>query len=104
MVTKNKGRKSKEMHAEQLLKVSTSLLTAFFITILIVPISIIVGAAFNNTPNVSPYKVLMNLFGSWYAIIFLLAEASLYYVVFKTRTHAFSIYDELYPDEKTETE
>ena len=99
MAEVKKTRKAKEMHAEQLLKVSTNLLTAFFVAMLIVPISVVAGAAFNNIPNPSPWNVFMNLFGSWYAAVFIAAEAGLYYVVFKTRDNAFELYNELYPDE-----
>lgn len=88
------------MHAEQLLKLSTSLLTAFFLTILVVPISVLVGAAFRNAPITDPFEVFMGLFGSWYSVIFILAEAGLYFVVFKARDNANEIYNELYPDEQ----
>jgi len=96
---KQRTKKTQEMHAEQLLKISTNLFTAFFVAMLIVPISVVAGAAFNNTPKANPLELFMNLFGSWYGVVFILAELSLYYVVFKTRDNAFSIYNELYPDE-----
>lgn len=93
------SRKSQEVHAEQLLKVSTSLLTAFLVIILIVPISTIVGASFNNI-QISPKEAFFNLFGSWYVIVFIVAELGLLYLVGKTKDNALAIYDELYPDEE----
>lgn len=95
-----RSRKAQEVHAEQLLKVSTSLLTAFLVIILIVPISTIIAAAFNDV-LVNPKEVFFNLFGSWYAIVFIVAELGLLYLVGKTKDNALAIYDELYPDEKS---
>lgn len=97
-----RSRKAQEVHAEQLLKISTSLLTAFLIVILIVPISAIVGAAFNGV-QMSPKEVFFNLFSSWYAAVFIVAELALYYMVGKTKDNALAIYDELYPDDISET-
>ena len=90
------------MHAEQLLKISTNLFTAFFVTVLIVPISVVVGAAFNNSTTLNPIDFFFNLFGSWYGVVFIVSESVLYYLVFKSRDNAFAIYNELYPDEEVE--
>jgi Na+/H+ antiporter NhaC len=98
----NRTRKAQEVHAEQLLKVSTSLFTAFFVVILIVPISAIVGAAFKGI-HVDPKDVFLSLFSSWYTLVFIAAELGLYCIVLKTKTDALAIYDELYPDEVIET-
>ena len=97
----DRSRKAQEVHAEQLLKVSTSLLTAFLVIVLIVPISTIVAASFNGV-QASPKEVFFNLFGSWYAIVFLAAEIGLLCLVGKTKDDALAIYDELYPDEQSE--
>jgi NADH:ubiquinone oxidoreductase subunit 6 (subunit J) len=97
----DRSRKAQEVHAEQLLKISTSLLTAFLVIILIVPITSIVAASFNNV-QANPKDVFLNLFGSWYAIVFLVAELGLLYMVGKTKDDALAIYDELYPDEQSE--
>jgi len=99
----SRSRKAQEVHAEQLLKLSTSLMTAFFVVILIVPISSVVAASFNNSPDISPIDFFFKLFGSWYVIVFILAELGLYYIVVKTKENALSIYDELYPDDDSET-
>ncbi|MBO9492036.1 hypothetical protein J7384_16870 [Endozoicomonas sp. G2_1] len=98
-----KCRKAKEMHAEQLLKISTNLFTAFIVTILIVPISVVASAAFHNTTTQNPLNIFINLFGSWYAVVFIAAESALYYLVFKARDNAYAIYNELYPDDEVET-
>jgi hypothetical protein len=93
-----RSRKSQEVHAEQLLKLSTSLMTAFFIVILIVPLSGIVGASINEV-NISPKDAFFNLFGSWYSIVFIASELGLFYLVGQTKDKALAIYDELYPDD-----
>ncbi|TMO88820.1 hypothetical protein [Pseudoalteromonas ruthenica] len=98
-----KCRKAKEMHAEQLLKISTNLFTAFIATILVVPISIVIRAALQNTTTQNPFDIFFDLFSSWYGVIFIVAEIALYYIVFKARDNAYSIYNELYPDGEVET-
>lgn len=103
MKKSDRSRKAQEVHAEQLLKLSTSLMTAFCVIILIVPITAVVSASFNSIPNTNPIDFFKKLFGSWYGIIFILAEIGLYYVVLKTKENALSIYDDLYPDEEKET-
>jgi len=95
-----RSRKAKEIHAEQLLKISTSLLTAFFVIILIVPISTIVAASFNDI-YINPKDVFLNLFNSWYAVVFLVSEVVLFTLLIKIKKDAYDIYDDLYPDEKT---
>ncbi|NQZ89065.1 MAG: hypothetical protein HRT54_15925 [Colwellia sp.] len=101
MKTIERSRKAKEVHAEQLLKISTSLLTAFFVIILIVPISTIVAASFNDT-YINPKDVFLNLFSSWYAVVFLVSEVVLLTLLVKIKNDAYDIYDDLYPDKKTD--
>ena len=96
----NRTKKSQEMHAEQLLKLSTSLLTAFFISIFVVPIATVVGASFRNDAAVSPLDIFSNLFGSWYAVVFIIAEICIFVVSHRFKSLALSIYDNLYPDEE----
>ncbi len=103
MKNSDRSRKAQEVHAEQLLKISTSLLTAFFVVILIVPISSIVAAAFNGSPDIDVTAFFFKLFGSWFGGVFILAELGLLYIVGKTRDNALAIYDELYPDGESET-
>lgn len=95
------SRKAKEASAEQLLKLSTNLLTAFFVSILVLPMSVVVGAAFNNELMENPLNIVLRLFSSWYGFIFIVAECGLYYLVFKARDNGLEIYNELYPDEET---
>lgn len=78
MKNSDRSRKAQEVHAEQLLKLSTSLMTAFFVVILIVPISTVVAASFNSILNINPIDFFFKLFCSWYAIVFILAEICLY--------------------------
>ena len=66
MKNSDRSRKAQEVHAEQLLKISTSLLTAFFVVILIVPISSIIAASFNSSPDVDITAFFFKLFGSWF--------------------------------------
>lgn len=103
MKNSDRSRKAKEIHAEQLLKISTSLLTAFFVVILIVPISSVIAASFNNSSDQNIIDFIFNLFGTWYGGLFILAEFSLIYLVKKLRDNALDIYDELYPDVIDET-
>lgn len=103
MKNSERSRKAQEIHAEQLLKISTSLLTAFFVVILIVPISSIIAASFNNTPDIDVTSFFFKLFGSWFGGVFIIAELGLLYIVGKTRGTALAIYDELYPDGESET-
>jgi len=98
-----RSRKAQEVHAEQLLKLSTSLLTAFFVVIFIVPISSIVAASFNNSPEIDSIDFFLKLFGSWHSVVFIFAELGLYYIVVKTKESALSIYGELYPDGNVDT-
>ena len=97
-------RKAQEVHAEQLLKISTSLLTAFFVAILVVPISSVIAASFNKDVDINGIDFFFRLFASWYAVVFILAEFSLIYIVIRIRTKALDIYDELYPDSNIEKE
>ena len=97
-------RKAQEVHAEQLLKISTSLLTAFFVAILVVPISSVIAASFNTDVDINGIDFFFRLFASWYAVVFILAEFSLIYIVIRIRTKALDIYDELYPDSNIKKE
>ena len=98
------SKKSQEMHAEQLLKVSTSLLTAFIIAIFIIPMSTVVGASLRNDTSVAPMDAFTNLFGSWYGVIFVVAEVVILIIVLRSKRIALSIYDDLYPDEQIESD
>lgn len=102
MKNSDRSQKAQEVHAEQLLKLSTSLMTAFFVVILIVPISAVVSTAFSGV-NIAPKDALFNLFGSWYGIVLLVAEGLLFYLVGITKESALDIYDKLYPDSESET-
>jgi len=98
-----RSRKAQEIHAEQLLKISTSLITAFFVVILIVPISSVIAASFSSSPDIGAINFFFKLFGSWFGGVFILAEFTLIYLVNLTRNNALDIYDELYPDSELET-
>lgn len=92
------SRKAQEIHAEHLLKLSTRLMTAFFVVILIVPIISVIAASFNHLSTISSIDFFLESFGSWYFLVFMLIELGLYHIVVKTRGRALSIYTELYPD------
>ncbi|RCU42879.1 hypothetical protein DU002_19105 [Corallincola holothuriorum] len=92
------SRKAKEVHAEYLMKLSTSLMTAFLVAILILPISAVVGSALSNQPTIDALTAFRNLFGTWYSLVFILAEVCIYYLVLSTKKQALEIYNELYPD------
>jgi hypothetical protein len=92
-----RGKKAREVHAEQLLKMSTSLLTAFLVIILIAPISTVVAASFNDI-HINQKDVFLNLFSTWYGILCLVSETILLSMAIKIKNDALDIYDELYPD------
>lgn len=98
MDSSKRSRKTQEVHAEQLLKISTSLLTAFFVGMLIVPMTAIVSAAFSGKVNGSLWEFLGSLFYSWHGVAFILAELGVYLMVVRTQDRAYAIYDRLYPD------
>jgi cytosine/uracil/thiamine/allantoin permease len=98
MKISERTRKSREVHAENLLKVSTSLVTAFFITILIVPIGAILKSMFEPTGSITLKGLTVWLF-SIKVWIFILCEIGVAKVAFSLRKKALDIYDELYPDE-----
>jgi len=89
---KKRSRKSREANADQLLKVSNSLLIAFLIAILIIPIGGIIRGdlAFEN---------LTSRFSSGQGILFILLESIVFLAAAKAKNNALDIYDELYPDE-----
>lgn len=70
--------------------------------ILIVPISAVVGAAFNSI-TANPKDVFFNLFSSWYTFVLIFAEFGLIFVASQTKNKALDIYDKLYPDSRDET-
>ncbi len=95
------SKKSQEVVAEQCIKVSTNLFTAFWVAILIVPISAIVGNAFSpSASDLSAWDAFLNLFASWYGALFLVLELILYKLTLKLRKEALLTYNELYPDKK----
>jgi hypothetical protein len=101
MIDDKRTRKANEIHAEYLLKVSSTLLIAFFIAILVVPVTAIMKSVFSdNASSISLLTMLINL-GGIKIIVFLLCEFGVFYLSGTFRERALDIYDELYPD-KTE--
>jgi len=94
----DRSRKSQEVHAEQLIKISTSLQTAFLLVLLVVPISSVIAASFNGSSDINAIGFFLKLFGSWFGGVFILSEIFLVLLVNITRRKALDIYDELYPD------
>lgn len=80
------------------MKTSSGLITAFFVAILILPISAIVNSAWSNTPIINPASAFNRVFSSWYGGAFIFCEASLFLLVTYSKNKAMKIYNELYPD------
>ena len=99
MKTKERSRKAKEAQADYLMKISVSLFTAFFIAILIVPITVIMQSTLSENPEkINILTILVNI-GFTKGIIFLICEIGVFYIADKYRGQALDIYDELYPDQ-----
>jgi hypothetical protein len=99
MKTSERSRKAREAKAESLLKVSNSLITAFFVTILILPMAAVVKSVFESTSNV-PFSLssFLTFFFSWKMWVFIACEYGVIHVAQTFRKKALDIYDELYPD------
>ncbi len=98
MKTENMTRKTKEIHADSLMKVATNLFTAFFITILIVPMGSILGLAFRpNEINVDVFA-MVDIFGSGLGVVFLILEAVILRMALFYKGEALKIYNKIYPD------
>ena len=98
MSKKNRSLKSKEVQAEQYIKISTSLFTAFLVTILILPITAILSAGINGPVELSVWEYARNLYDvSWY-LTFLGILMALFFLIDLSKKLAYDIYDELYPN------
>lgn len=91
---------AKEKHAEFLLKFSSNLFTAFFITIIIGPLSLILSHILGpeTIPNLSWDKVRQALTG-WPVITFFVFEYFAAYLAINTQNKAYEIYTTLYPNQ-----
>ncbi|AYV15254.1 hypothetical protein [Shewanella algae] len=98
MKVEQRSRKAREVHAETLIKISTNLLTAFGVTILILPLSGLAGIAIKSGDTAELWDLFLKLFGSWYGVVVIALELLIGYIVFSFRDRALDVYDELYPD------
>lgn len=91
--------KAKEKHAEFLLKFSSNLFTAFFITIVIGPLSVILSQIVSpeTLPPLSLGKLTQALSG-WQGITFIFFEGLAFYLSTTAQNKAYEIYTALYPD------
>ncbi|PVZ72497.1 hypothetical protein [Pelagibaculum spongiae] len=96
MKNKKRSLRAKEAHAEQLLKISTSLLIAFLLVVLVVPLTSIASMIFNGSIS---FNFAQDGNAPWLAFVFLAIETTLLVLVSKTKKWALDIYDEIYPDE-----
>ena len=85
-------KKTKEVHADALLKLSTSLITALLVAILVVPLS---GILMQTSGGV---KVFLSSLKGMNGVIFLILEASIFFIAILAKESALKIYNELYPD------
>ena len=82
------------------MKVSVSLFSAFFIAILIVPITAIMQSIFSPKPVLIDIFTILKNIGITKTIIFVLFEYGILKVSQDLRERAYDIYDRLYPDKK----
>jgi len=91
--------KSKEKHADFLMKVSLAFTNAFYLAILIVPIVAIMKSLFE--PSLEPqsiYQMFLNI-GWGKSLVFFVCELCALYIATECHDRGLDIYDELYPDD-----
>jgi hypothetical protein len=91
---------AKEKHAEFLLKFSSNLFAAFFITILIGPLSVILSQSLGaeTVTLLSFSHKLLQVLSGWQGITFIIFEVATWYVASNTQDKAYDIYNALYPN------
>jgi len=94
----DRSKKSREVHAEQMLKASTTLATAFIATVLLVPMSAIMASWVSPDVGVAFLQVVKNFLFSWEVFPFVIFEVLLAITIHSMRERAYDIYDELYSD------
>ena len=96
MEKSKRSARAKEAHAELLLKISGSLTTAFFVTVLILPMTLFIQSVFN--PAASGWHTSIKLTSPSFLaslILFLLCEAGVYKIGSSCKDRAMYILDEL---------
>lgn len=90
---------TKEKHADFLLKFSCNMMTAFYVTVAIAPLGIILTQAIKGSEgtNESLYGFLLILSG-WKGVAFITLELLIYYLAITSQTKSYEIYDSLYSD------
>lgn len=100
MRLKDMTRKTKEIHAEFLLKVSSNLFSAFYVMLLVAPIGAMLSSGLNqNGISTGFSEFLSSVFLGWRATVFVTLEFAALGMALWYRTLAFKIYNELYPDD-----
>lgn len=88
--------KTKEAHAEFLLKFSNNMITAFFVTVIIAPMGVIISQFISKTSEIdTSWGSFLNIFYGWQGITFITLEATAYYLSVYTQNRAYEIYNEL---------
>ena len=87
---------TKEKHADFLLKLSCNLMTAFYITIVIAPMGVILTQVIKGTggTNESFFSVLQGL-SDWKGVVFIVLELAVYYLAVTAQKNSYEIYDSL---------
>ena len=91
----NRSRRTQEAYADYLMKVSSSLLIAFLVAILIVPISVILSSIFNSTIHDAGFIGYLKQFMSIKWIVFGVFEYFVFWIADNYRNRALEIYDSL---------
>lgn len=90
---------TKEKHADFLLKLSCNMMTAFYVTIVIAPMGVILTQVIKGTGGTkeSFFSVLQG-FSDWKGVAFLALELLVYYLAITSQQKSYEIYDSLYSD------
>ena len=90
---------TKEKHAEFSLKFSSNLITAFFITIVLGPLSVILGLIL-SPESMQPLSLsnFIQAFSGWQGLTFIVFESAAILLSIFAQDHAYKIYNDLYPN------
>lgn len=97
MKISDRSKKSQEAHADYLMKISLTMLTAFLVAILIVPIGAIIKTSFEPTSSqISLLEFLKSLI-TWKWLLFGILQFCILWIADNYRNRALDIYDSLEP-------
>ena len=97
----DRSKKSREVHANNMMKAYVTLTTAFFAMLLIVPMSTVLSLLMSGQEPPSLLDVVKIWIGNWHlSLVFIVCEVGLVKLAFLLSDRAMDIYDDIYPDER----